>query len=102
MINENEKIKVKGKLTVNNDFKYKDVVKGVLKMQDLYMSDDYTYEDELVSNKDDYCLKESDFYPPPDNRVWKSCVRDIRGGDNFADYCEYIFDILDEEEYFES
>lgn len=48
-----------------------------------------------------YELSEQDFYPPADDRVWKSNVSDIEGGDNFADYCEYIFKILDEEEYFE-
>lgn len=36
-----------------------------------------------------------------DDRNWKSNVEDIDGGDNFADYCEYFFEILDEEEYFD-
>ncbi len=43
-------------------------------------------------------LSEEDFYPPSDNRVWKSYVEDIEGGDNFADYCEYIFELYEEEE----
>lgn len=47
------------------------------------------------------CLTEVDFYPPSDNRVWKSGVKDIYGGDNFGDYCEYIFGLLDEEEYYQ-
>lgn len=47
-------------------------------------------------------LNEQDFYPPSDNRIWNSRVRDIKGGDNFADYCEYIFEILEEEEYFDN
>ena len=46
-------------------------------------------------------LSEQDFYAPTDDRVWKSNVEDIDGGDNFADYCEYIFEILDEEDYYE-
>lgn len=46
------------------------------------------------------CLTESDFYPPSDNRVWTSNVEDIDGGDNFADYCKYIFKTLEEEKYF--
>jgi hypothetical protein len=50
----------------------------------------------------DHILDEQDFYPPADNRTWKSSVRDVRGGDNFADYCEYFFEMLDEEEYFKS
>lgn len=37
-----------------------------------------------------------------DNRTWTSSVYDIDGGDNFADFCEEFFEILDEEEYWES
>ena len=47
------------------------------------------------------CLTEEDFYPPYDNRVLKSYVEDINGGDNFADYCKYIFAIYDEEDYYD-
>ena len=50
--------------------------------------------------KNDFILTDADFYPPSDNRVWKSAVKDIDGGDNFADYCEEFFELLDEEEYF--
>lgn len=46
-------------------------------------------------------LTEQDFYPPTDTRVWESYIEDIDGGDNFADYCEYIFDLLEEEEYYD-
>jgi hypothetical protein len=49
-----------------------------------------------------YCLKDSDFYPPSDNRVWKSNVSNIAGGDNFADFCEEFFGLLDEENYYEN
>lgn len=48
-----------------------------------------------------HILVEQDFYPPFDDRVLKSNVEDIVGGDNFADYCEYIFDLLEEEEYYD-
>lgn len=51
--------------------------------------------------KNSYCLKDSDFYPPSDNRVWKSYVYDIAGGDNFANYCEEFFGLLDKENYYE-
>lgn len=51
------------------------------------------------ANKD--CLTEEDFYPPEDNRTLKSNVQDIYGGDNFSDYCRYIFGVLDEEEYYD-
>lgn len=54
-----------------------------------------------TNEKYDGCLTEEDFYPPYDNRTVKSNVKDIYGGDNFADYCEYIFELLEEEEYYE-
>ena len=37
-----------------------------------------------------------------DDRVWKSNIYDINGGDNFVDFCEYYFEMLDEDEYWES
>jgi hypothetical protein len=46
-------------------------------------------------------LTEQDFYPPADDRTWKSNVEDIEDGDNFADYCEEFFELLDEENYFD-
>ena len=60
-------------------------------------------EDEnYVWGDDNFYLKESDFYPPSDNRVWKSNIEDIEDGDNFADYCKEFFELLDEEDYWES
>ena len=56
--------------------------------------------DYLINNN--FCLTESDFYPPSDNRNWLSNIIDIDGGDNFADYCEHFFEMLDQEEYFEN
>ena len=67
----------------------------------ILIDEDFSDEDYVWIN-DKSCLKESDFYPPSDDRVWTSNVDDIDGGDNFADYCKYIFEILDEEEYWES
>ena len=55
-----------------------------------------------ITNKQHYrCLTETDFYPPSDDRTLKSNIVDINGGDNFSDYCEYIFDLLEEEEYYD-
>lgn len=51
---------------------------------------------------DEFYLTEDDSYFPSDDRVWSSNVEDVNGGDNFADYCEYFFALLEEEEYFES
>lgn len=53
-------------------------------------------------SNDYHLITEQDFYPPFDNRYWKSNVRDIVGGDNFADFCEYFFELLDEEECFDN
>ena len=47
--------------------------------------------------KDYYELSEKDFYPPEDKRYYCSGVKDIFGGDNFADYAEYFFDTYGEE-----
>ena len=49
----------------------------------------------------EYVLTEEDFYPPSDDRIWTSNVEDINDGDNFADYCEDFFEMLDEEEYYD-
>lgn len=64
-------------------------------------------EEEL--NQQDFCPRTQDDYlvefylsANMDDRTWKSYVEDIDGGDNFAEYCEYIFKILEEEEYFEN
>lgn len=40
--------------------------------------------------------------PISDNRTWNSYVYDIYGGDNFADFCEEFFELLDAEEYWEN
>ena len=82
------------------------------------MSERFVFDDELLDEeleldgefdeqasclKDiDFCLTEADFYPPSDNRVWTSNVEDINDGDNFVDYCEYFFELLDEEEYYDN
>ena len=71
-------------------------------MNDKYKLDDTLDKQSNNRNSDKYfCLSEKDFYPPADNRVLKSYVEDIEDGDNFADYCEYIFDLLEEEGYYD-
>ena len=55
------------------------------------MSDGYVFDDGL---------EETEQYS--DNRVWKSNVYDIVGGHNFADFCEEFFEMLDENDYWES
>ena len=51
---------------------------------------------------EDFYLTEIDFYPPADNRFWTSNVEDVEDGDNFADYCEYIFKLYEEEGYYDN
>lgn len=46
-------------------------------------------------------LTNNNSYSLSDNRVLESYVEDIDGGDNFADYCRYIFDLLEEEGYYD-
>lgn len=60
----------------------------------------YDFSDLLQEESCNY-LSEEDFYPPSDNRYLKSYIEDINCGDNFADYCTYIFEILEEEEYYD-
>jgi hypothetical protein len=61
----------------------------------------FTYED--ILEEQDYCSTEfDDLYKTTDDREWKSYVSDIYGGDNFADFCEEFFEMLDEEEYWEN
>lgn len=50
----------------------------------------------------EFYLTEIDFYPPSDNRFWTSNVKDIIGGDTFADYCAYIFKLYEEEGYYDN
>lgn len=64
------------------------------------MDNQKKYLDILI--KKDYELTEQDFNPPSDDRVLTSNVEDIEDGDNFADYCEEFFELLDEEEYFDN
>lgn len=65
----------------------------------LDMWDDEDMSDEQYSYRtdNDFCSE-----PLVDDRVWESYVEDIDGGDNFADYCQYVFGMLDEEEYFDN
>lgn len=43
-------------------------------------------------------LNEQSFYQPSDDRVWTSNIEDIEDGDNFADFCKELFELLEEEE----
>ena len=60
----------------------------------------YDFSD-ILNEQDITELTEQDFYTTSDNRYLESYIEDIDGGDNFADYCEYIFELLEEEGYYE-
>lgn len=62
--------------------------------------DDRFVLDSILYQQDSY-QSEIDFYQPSDDRVLESYIEDIDGGDNFADYCEYIFKLYEEEDYYE-
>jgi hypothetical protein len=47
-------------------------------------------------------LTESDFYPPSDDRVLRSYIRDVCEDNNFREYAEYIYDLYEEENYYEN
>lgn len=46
-------------------------------------------------------LKEKDFYPPSDDRVFQTYVEETYDGD-FAEYAEYVFDLYESENYYEN
>lgn len=63
-------------------------------------SDKYNFDDLLYEEPRDYLIEE-DFYTTSDDRCLESYIENIDGGDNFADYCECIFELLEEEGYYE-
>lgn len=66
----------------------------------IYKKLNYITTDYIVAadtEQDSYSL-----YSLSDDRVWTSGIKDINGGDNFADYCKEFFAMLDEEEYYDN
>lgn len=63
-----------------------------------------SYENELNMelNEKDFYLKDSDFYPPVDTRTLHSLIEDIGEGDNYLEYAEYIYNLYEEEGYYEN
>jgi hypothetical protein len=48
------------------------------------------------TNQDYYEIKEEDFYPPEDSRVYKSNVYDVNEDNNFRKYAEEYFQYCNE------
>lgn len=63
---------------------------SILKQQEIHLDNDDTYS------------TDEEWYLSPDDRYWQSNIEDVEGGDTFADYCKYFFNLLEEEDYFES
>ena len=78
--------------TINNTLNENDVLDD----KDFYFEDEFEDDKYQENNPDNRTLSDVS-----DNRVWKSYVEDIDGGDNFGDYCEYFFKMLIEEEYYD-
>lgn len=47
--------------------------------------------------RNSYVLTDKDFYPPQDDRIFKSGVSDIYGGDSYSDYAESFYNIYSDE-----
>ena len=58
--------------------------------------------DDFCSSEKDFCLTDSDFYPPADDRYLESFIEDINDEDNFVEYSKYIFDLYEEENFYEN
>lgn len=48
-----------------------------------------------------YILSEEDFYPPSDDRTFKTHMEELYEGE-FVEYTEYIFDLYESEDYYEN
>ena len=48
-----------------------------------------------------YVLSEKDFYPPSDNRTFKTYIEESYRGE-FTEFTEYIFDLYESEDYYEN
>ena len=62
-----------------------------------------TYNDQHESKikDEDLYLSETDFYPQTDKRELKSLIYNYYD-ETFADYAEYIFDLYEEEDWYEN
>lgn len=58
-------------------------------------------EEKSKMNEYNTVLSEKDFYPPNDDRVLRSNVFDIAGGDTFEDYAKDYFNMTDELELYD-
>lgn len=86
MFKNEECLKNKKNLTLDNLKDNKDLVK--------------INENHMRYIQQSILLTEKDFYPPTDNREFKSGIQDIPYGDKFRDYVEDYFENYCEDIYF--
>lgn len=61
-----------------------------------------TIKGECSLTDKDFILTEKDFYPPADNRMLQSFIEDIDEENNYLEYAAYIYDLYEEENYYEN
>ena len=59
-------------------------------------------EEEFCLKDSDFYLTEESFYPPADNRCLQSLIEDINNEDNFIEYAKFIYDLYEDEGYYEN
>lgn len=62
------------------------------------MDDKINYELESELNE----LTKESFYPPADTRTLHSLIEDIDEDNNYLEYAEFIYDLYEEEGYYEN
>lgn len=64
------------------------------------LKEDILTEREFYLEDSEFYLKDSDFYPPADNRTLDVHRRIYKGRD-FEEYANYIYDLYEEEGFYE-
>lgn len=67
--------------------------------------ENYENQNEVSGTKhieEDFYLTEESFYPPADNRCLQSLIEDVNDEDNFIEYAKFIYDLYEDEGYYEN
>ena len=56
----------------------------------------------IKKQQDLYYLSEEDFYPPSDDRTLERYIYDTGHTVKFDEYAKYIYDLYEEEDYYEN
>lgn len=67
-----------------------------------YENQNETNEIKHIKKNDELYLTKYSFYPPADDRYLESLIEDINDEDNFVEYAKYIYDLYEEENYYEN